>query len=241
MRRGRQGYRTLIPSLSTFTQPSDTTERRMLDSSLSKRLMSSTYRTPLCALASRPGSNTVFPCLTDCSTSTEPSRRSSRTLSGTWTKGHSMTSDSKSFTVLPDAASSLERKSSTSPRSSLGSILNRDPLTISMGGRSLCRARAMTDFPVPRPPAMITPPICGFTAARSSAVLIGCCPTMRERGRLFIEVEDFRYPLVSISMAAAALASASALATMLRLPTWKPLLADLQLRDPLSGILVTEG
>jgi len=40
---------------STLTQPSETTERRMLAISLSRRLMSSTYKTPRCARARSPG------------------------------------------------------------------------------------------------------------------------------------------------------------------------------------------
>ena len=47
----------------------------------------------------------------------------------------------------------------------------------------------MTDLPVPRPPAITTPPICGLTAARRSAVLIGPWPTMRESG-----IEPVREP-----------------------------------------------
>lgn len=48
IKRGLHGYRTEIPSLSTFTQPSEMMLRRRLESSVSRRLMSSTYRTPLC-------------------------------------------------------------------------------------------------------------------------------------------------------------------------------------------------
>eukprot|EP00961_Rhodomonas_salina_P112471 1513352-Rhodomonas_salina.4 len=66
---------------------------------------------------------------------------------------------------------SARRKSSMSRPS--GSVLKGLPLMRSMGGSSLCSALAITDFPVPRPPAMTTPPMSGFTAARSSAVLIG--------------------------------------------------------------------
>ena len=44
-----------LTSRSTLTQPSETMERRMLAISLSRRLMSSTYSTPRCARANRPG------------------------------------------------------------------------------------------------------------------------------------------------------------------------------------------
>ena len=82
-----------------------------------------------------------------------------------------MTSVSISLTFLPVFAISASRNESTS-FGLAGSMLNLLPLTISIGGSSLCTARAMTDLAVPREPEMTTPPIFGFTPHSSRAVLI---------------------------------------------------------------------
>mmetsp|Transcript_40064 Transcript_40064/g.95102 ORF Transcript_40064/g.95102 Transcript_40064/m.95102 type:complete len:268 (-) Transcript_40064:3-806(-) len=190
----------------------------MLESSVSRRLMSSTYSTPRCAFASNPGSNTVLPSCTDFSTSTDPRRRSSSTFSGTWTKGHSTISLSRSASVWPFASSSARRKSSMSRPS--GSVLKGLPLMRSMGGSSLCSALAITDFPVPRPPAMTTPPMSGFTAARSSAVLIGVWPMTRDIGKACWLTRPSLYcGSANASSTAAARASADSLATMESFPS----------------------
>mmetsp|Transcript_69814 Transcript_69814/g.102308 ORF Transcript_69814/g.102308 Transcript_69814/m.102308 type:complete len:224 (-) Transcript_69814:161-832(-) len=188
-----------MPSRSTLTQPSETTERRMLAISLSRRLMSSTYKTPRCARARSPGSKMVLPCLTDSSTSTEPSKRSSNTLSGTVTNGHSITSVSISLSGVLLAIMVCFVKSSISSSVS-GSMLNLESLMTSMGGSNLCMARAITDLPVPRPPAITTPPSLGFTAASRRAVLIGPCPTIKESGKLSSLAEYFD-PMPSLASA----------------------------------------
>ena len=84
-----------------------------------------------------PGSKTVLPVRTDCSTLTDPSRRSSITFSGTCTNGHGITSvpmaSMPAASVVPAAASFSLRKSSASPGIS-GSRLNSESLTTSIGG-----------------------------------------------------------------------------------------------------------
>ena len=144
--------------------------------------MSSTYSTPRCALASRPGLKTDRPVLTDSSRSAEPMRRSSMTLRGTCTKGAGMTSVSRSAKGRPPLSRSVFVKSSR-PNSPSGSMLKGLSLSTSMGGRSWCKARAMTDLAVPLPPEMTTPPIRLLIADSSKACLIGSCPTTIERGK----------------------------------------------------------
>ena len=48
---------------------------------------------------------------------------------------------------------------------------NLDPGKTSIGGKSACNPLAKTDLPVPLPPAMITPPKAGSTAASIKASL----------------------------------------------------------------------
>ena len=77
-------------------------------------------------------------------------------------------------------------------------------------GARLWSARAITDLPVPRPPAMTTPPMSGFTAARRSAVLMGVCPTTSESGKACFAIELSLKPLPdSASRAAVARSSAA--------------------------------
>ena len=56
-----------------------------------------------------------------------------------------------------------------------------------MGGSKECKARAITDFAVPRRPAIATPPNPGSTAANSRANLIASCPTTAVRGKAVVE------------------------------------------------------
>lgn len=53
-----------------------------------------------------------------------------------------------------------------------GAQLNRQPSSTEMGGSLAARARAAVDFPVPRSPKIITPPIRASTAAISNASFI---------------------------------------------------------------------
>ena len=77
-------------------------------------------------------------------------------------------------------------------------------------GACLWSARAITDLPVPRPPAMTTPPMSGFTAARRSAVLMGVCPTTSESGKACFAIElSLKLAPDSASMAAAARSTAA--------------------------------
>lgn len=82
IRSGLQGCLKLMPSRSTIFTPSVNTFRSKLLILSSNRLISSTYNTPLCASARRPGWKTVVPVFTDSSTSTEPISLSSVTPSG---------------------------------------------------------------------------------------------------------------------------------------------------------------
>mmetsp|Transcript_34963 Transcript_34963/g.58571 ORF Transcript_34963/g.58571 Transcript_34963/m.58571 type:complete len:358 (+) Transcript_34963:954-2027(+) len=178
---GRHGNLTDTPSRSTLTHPSAKEDRRMLQSSSSRRLMSSTYRIPRCALASSPGWNTVLPCRTDSSTSTDPRRRSSMIFRGICTKGQSMISVSRSDSSCP-ASSSIFCVKVSSWSGLVGSMLNALPFTRSIGGMILTTPLAMTDLAVPRPPLMQTPPMLGFTVASSSAVLISSQPSTIDKG-----------------------------------------------------------
>jgi hypothetical protein len=63
-----------------------------------------------------------------------------------------------------------------------GSALQYDSDTVSMGGMSSCRPRAMIDLAVPRLPEMAMPPIMGSTAPSSSADLMSSCPTTAASG-----------------------------------------------------------
>jgi len=67
----------------------------------------------------------------------------------------------------------------------------------------------MTDLPVPRPPAMTTPPMSGLTAARSSAVLIGVWPTTSDRGKACFATLLCLYPVPSSAAIAAAARSSA--------------------------------
>ncbi len=69
---------------------------------------------------------------------------------------------------------------------SLGSSLQMESLMISIGGSKQCKALAMTDFAVPRRPAIATPPNPGSIAAKSRANLIASCPTTAVRGKAVI-------------------------------------------------------
>ena len=182
MSSGRQGWRTESPSRSTVTVPVDSASSSKFEIDSSSRLMSSTYSTPRCALASSPGSKIVFPVLTDFSTSTAPRSRSSSTSSGTCTKGAGTTSVSRLSIVNSPLRSCSSRKESYSPEA--GSLLNWLPFITSIGGSNLWIARAITDFAVPREPEMTTPPIFGFTPQRSSAVLIASWPTTAASGNV---------------------------------------------------------
>mmetsp|Transcript_7120 Transcript_7120/g.20976 ORF Transcript_7120/g.20976 Transcript_7120/m.20976 type:complete len:305 (-) Transcript_7120:188-1102(-) len=214
MSSGLHTYVTEMPSRSTMTLPSEMTCSRMFVASASSKLMSSTYKTPRWALARRPGWKTLLPSVTDFSTSMEPRSMSSMTLSGICTKGARTTSRSKSWrrSTTPGppsaaSASSLARSKESISSGISGSTLYCEPLTTSMGGRSECSARAMTDLAVPRPPEMSTPPMSRLTAARSSAVLMLSWPTTIDSGRPFWASSP-----VSASLGAAA--SAASMAAM---------------------------
>mmetsp|Transcript_11254 Transcript_11254/g.46970 ORF Transcript_11254/g.46970 Transcript_11254/m.46970 type:complete len:256 (-) Transcript_11254:384-1151(-) len=173
---GRHGWRTLTPSRSTMFTPSVSTFSSRLAMPSSSRLISSMYSTPRCASARRPGWKTALPVFMDSSTSTEPSRRSSVTPSGTCTKGVALTAVSNSGRPFSPMGNSPASTRSTSAGSqslrSLGSALAMEPTTYSMGGSSAWMPRAMMDLAVPRRPLMQMPPMFGSTAPSSSALLI---------------------------------------------------------------------
>ena len=75
-------------------------------------------------------------------------------------------SANRSVTVLPSSmASSCFRNRESISWTFSGSALYFESLTTSMGGNNECKARAMTDFAVPRPPEMRTPPMSLLTEA----------------------------------------------------------------------------
>ena len=100
----------------------------------------------------------------------------------TWTKGHVTISVSKSLSVLPSFSNFSRKKSSMPVVVASGLMLYSDPLTISIGGITRCKARAMTDFAVPFPPAITNPPMLGLTAHRIKPVLISSCPITNDNG-----------------------------------------------------------
>ena len=197
-----------------MTLPSEMTCNKMFVASESNRLMSSTYNTPRCALASNPGWNTLLPVFTDSSTSMEPSSMSSMTFRGICTKGARTISLSKlarrSVTVLLGSAaisaSSFFRSwESISPGFS-GSTLYFESLTSSIGGNKACKARAMTDLAVPRPPEIKTPPMSRLTLANSNAVLMESWPTTIDKGK----------PSCAVSLAEMGVAASCASAAAMR-------------------------
>mmetsp|Transcript_9462 Transcript_9462/g.27759 ORF Transcript_9462/g.27759 Transcript_9462/m.27759 type:complete len:320 (+) Transcript_9462:318-1277(+) len=186
--KGLHAYVTEMPSRSTMTLPSLITCNRILVASESSRLMSSTYSTPRWARANNPGWKTDLPCFTDSSTSILPRSMSSMTLSGIWTNGALMISRSRSasrsVTFLPSSmASSCFRNRESISWTFSGSALYFESFTTSMGGNNECNARAITDFAVPRPPEMRTPPMSRLTDASRSAVLMLSWPTTMDSGR----------------------------------------------------------
>ena len=60
-----------------------------------------------------------------------------------------------------------------------------------MGGRRAWRPRARTDLPVPRPPAITTPPRPGSTAASSSASFRVPCPVIAASGKARVAWSSF--------------------------------------------------
>mmetsp|Transcript_12397 Transcript_12397/g.30069 ORF Transcript_12397/g.30069 Transcript_12397/m.30069 type:complete len:281 (+) Transcript_12397:1069-1911(+) len=206
MSSGRHGWRRVMPSRSTMFSPSASTVSSKLETDSSSRLISSTYRMPRCASASKPGWKMVRPSFMEASMSTVPTSRSSVTPKGTWTKGASR----MRVRALPLASRCTfsSRPSSHEPGSS-GSELQNEPSTTSMGGSSACSPRAMMDFAVPRRPEMAMPPSAGSMAPKSRAALMFSCPTTAARGKVCLN-PDFstsRSPSLSIAAASAARAA----------------------------------
>ena len=96
-----------------------------------------------------PGVNTVSPVSNVFLTSTDPNNRSSSTFTGTCTKGHVTISVGRSCSVLPSTSRRFFKKSSIWLKLASGATLYSEPLTTSIGGITLCNARAITDFAVP--------------------------------------------------------------------------------------------
>ena len=78
-------------------------------------------------------------------------------------------------------------------------MANSSKSIISIGGRRACKPLAKTDFPVPRPPAIITPPKPGSTAASIKASFKVPWPVIAAKGKarlalsftaMSFEVED---------------------------------------------------
>ena len=88
---------------------------------------------------------------------------------------------------------------------SSGSELQMVPSTISMGGRSACRPRAMMDLAVPRLPEMAIPPSAGSMAPSRSADLMFSWPMTAARGNAWRTPADSigRSPSASICAASA--------------------------------------
>ncbi len=159
-----------MPSRSTRLQPSVRTVKSKLAMLSSRRLISSTYSTPRWAAASNPGWKTVSPRLTDCSTSTEPTSRSSVTPRGICTNGAGIIWVVGVWLGVCCCHS-------------WGDSLAMLSLTISMGGSREWMALAMTDLAVPRRPAMATPPKPGSTDASNRESFMASCPTTALRGK----------------------------------------------------------
>mmetsp|Transcript_12659 Transcript_12659/g.53077 ORF Transcript_12659/g.53077 Transcript_12659/m.53077 type:complete len:287 (+) Transcript_12659:1023-1883(+) len=206
MRSGLHGCLNVMPSRSTTFSPSASTVSSRLDTDSSSRLISSTYKMPRCASASKPGWNTVLPSFMDASMSTVPTRRSSVTPKGTCTKGASRMRVITS--PLASRVSFSSKPSSQVPGSS-GSELQMEPSTTSMGGSSACSPRAMMDFAVPRRPEMAMPPSAGSMAPSSSADLIFSWPTTAARGNVWRMPELSTSRALSRSIAAASAARAA--------------------------------
>mmetsp|Transcript_11437 Transcript_11437/g.20182 ORF Transcript_11437/g.20182 Transcript_11437/m.20182 type:complete len:216 (+) Transcript_11437:478-1125(+) len=166
----------LMPSRSTTFTPSLKMDSSRLAMPSSSRLISSTYRMPRWASASRPGWNTVRPSFMEASMSTVPTNLSSVTPSGICTKGavRSLTTSS--------CPASFSARPASHARGSSGSALQKLPSTTSMGGSRAWSPLAMTDLAVPLRPAMAMPPSPVSTAPNSSACLIKSWPTTAASG-----------------------------------------------------------
>mmetsp|Transcript_7957 Transcript_7957/g.22369 ORF Transcript_7957/g.22369 Transcript_7957/m.22369 type:complete len:221 (+) Transcript_7957:409-1071(+) len=135
--------------------------------------------------------------------------RSSVTPRGIWTKGAGITFDGGSPLICPRVARSHSSGFA-------GSRLRPKPpstSTMSIGGIRACRPRARTDLPVPRPPAITTPPRPGSTAASISASLSVPWPVIAARGKARVARSSFTSALLATSSPTAAPLAASSFTT----------------------------
>mmetsp|Transcript_11746 Transcript_11746/g.20905 ORF Transcript_11746/g.20905 Transcript_11746/m.20905 type:complete len:294 (+) Transcript_11746:491-1372(+) len=163
----RAGWLMLMPSRSTVFQPDAAESSRTSTKWSSSRLTSSTYKMPRLALASRPGSNAFLPSVSAFSISMVPHTRSSVAPRGRSTMGIFIV---PIFKTSP--AFMRSRISSLITSGSSGSELKGSLSTTFISGSRSARARMVVDFPVPRSPIIITPPILGSITFRMRASFI---------------------------------------------------------------------
>src|SRR5450830_13185 len=167
----RAGCETDRPSRWTELTPIAATSSSTSTSCSGKRLTSSMYRMPRCAVASRPGCKALFSPFKARCRSSVPSTRSSVAPSGKVTKG------TVAETVLASPWQTAHCSAGCPGRQ-----LKAQPATRSMGGNTAVNARAAVLLAVPLSPRIRTPPSVVSTAHSSKAFFSCGWPTMAENG-----------------------------------------------------------
>ncbi|CAM4048086.1 hypothetical protein NOMA109596_19320 [Nocardioides marinus] len=169
----RAGWVTENPSRSTVARPVAAASSSRSTRWSCRRLTSSTYSRPRCALASSPGSYSARPADRARSRWIEPVTRSSPAPTGS--------STSRTGRLTTGVPSAKGPSGETSP-GSRGSVEKRSPSMTSTGGRTAARPRTAVVLAVPFSPRTRTPPTSGATAASSRARTRSSDPTTAESG-----------------------------------------------------------
>ena len=133
---------------------------------------------PRLALASNPGSKAFTPSDRAFSMSIVPQTRSSVAP-----RGRSTIVTFFLAMVKGMASSTLCRTSSLIKSGSLGSELKGSLATTSISGKRSAKALIVVDFPVPRSPIIITPPILGSMTLSIRDNFISSWPTIAVKGK----------------------------------------------------------
>mmetsp|Transcript_6204 Transcript_6204/g.20791 ORF Transcript_6204/g.20791 Transcript_6204/m.20791 type:complete len:253 (+) Transcript_6204:1594-2352(+) len=171
------GWQMEMPSRSTVFHPEAAESRSTSTRWSSRRLTSSTYRIPRLALARSPGSNALVPSVRAFSMSMVPHTRSSVAPRGRSTM--------LMGTLAVSMVSPRLYRASTSGAIKFGSVgedMNASSLTMSIRGRRSTSARTVVDFPVPRSPITMIPPMFGSMMFIIAANFISSWPMIALNG-----------------------------------------------------------
>mmetsp|Transcript_14492 Transcript_14492/g.43809 ORF Transcript_14492/g.43809 Transcript_14492/m.43809 type:complete len:285 (-) Transcript_14492:206-1060(-) len=210
------GWAMETPSRSTVLMPEAALSSTTSTSPSSSRFTSSTYSTPLLALASKPGSKALTPSVSAFSMSMVPHTRSSVAP-----RGRSTMLMRVALTSSCSPARTRWRTSSDMDSWSTGSLLKGSPATTWILGSRSVSARTVVDLPVPRSPITMTPPIFGSMMLSSKASFICSWPTMAVKGNTGLAALSSSSSSFAADAAGASATAALLIATLDRMARWQ--------------------